>query len=152
MDISPETPEQTRRRLLRVMAHARVDVLPGDHTFAEFPVTQFPAHLASSLAGSALALVRDQDVWSTLLPAPAQTGAQDRYAVVCVHFAPDIPNSGFVGWLASELKQQLGTGVFVVWEQNSADGGIFDYWGIPRSVADHAVEIIHVMQSQGAAA
>ena len=152
MDTSPETPEQTRRRLLRVMAHARVDVLPGDHTFAEFPLARFPAHLASSLAGSALALVRDQDVWSALLPAPAQTPAQDRYAVVCVPFAPDIPNSGFVGWLASELKQQLGTGVFVICGQNSADGGIFDYWGIPRSVGDQAIGLIQAMQSQGVAA
>ncbi|MBA3593061.1 MAG: hypothetical protein H0W47_04585 [Polaromonas sp.] len=152
MDISPETPEQTRRRLLRVMAHARVDVLPGDHTFAEFPMAQFPAHLASSLASSALALVRDQDVWSALLPAPAQTPAQDCCAVVCVHFAPDIPNSGFVGWLASELKQQLGTGVFVVCGQNSADGGIFDYWGIPRGVAAQAIQIIHGMQTRGASA
>lgn len=151
MDISPETPEQTRRRLLRVMAHARVDVLSGDHTFAEFPAAQFSAHLASSLAADALALVRDRNVWSALLPAPAQTPAQDRYAVVSIHFVPDIPNSGFVGWLASELKQQLGTGVFVICGQNSADGGIFDYWGIPRSVADQAVGIIHAMQSQGAA-
>ncbi len=150
MDISPETPEQTRSRLLRVMAHARMDVLPGDHTFAEFPVAQFPAQLASRLADSALALVRDQDVWSALLPTPVQTPAQDRYAVVCFHFAPDIPNSGFVGWLATELKQQLGTGVFVVCGQNSSDGGIFDYWGIPRSVADQAIGIMHAMQAQGA--
>lgn len=150
MDISPETPEQTRRRLLRVMAHARVDVLPGDHTFAEFPVAQFPAHLASSLAGSALALVRDQDVWSALLPAPAQTPAQDRYGVVCFHFAPESPHSGFVGWLASELKRQLGTGVVVICGKNSADGGIFDYWGIPKSVAPQAMALIRAMQQQGA--
>lgn len=133
------------------MAHARVDVLSGDHTFSEFPVARFAVHLASNLAADALALVRDRDVWSALLPAPATTLAQDRYAVVCIHFAPDIPNSGFVGWLASELKQQLGTGVFVICGQNSADGGIFDYWGIPRSVADKAVGIIQAMQSQGAA-
>lgn len=151
MDITPETSEQTRQRLLRVLAHARADVLPGDYTFAEFPVAQFPAHLASSLAGSALALVRDHAVWSALVPAPAQTKAEDCYTVLCFHFAPDIPNSGFVGWLASEFKRRLGTGVFVICGQNSSDGGVFDYWGIPRSVAPQAINLIHAMQSQGGA-
>ena len=152
MDVTPETPEQTRERLLRVMAHARADALPGDYTFAEFPVAQFPAHLASTLAGGALALVRDEAVWSALLPAPAQTRAEDRYAVVCFHFAAGIPNSGFVGWLASEFKRELGTGVFVVCGHNAADGGVFDYWGIPRSVAGQAIALVHAMQSAGNAA
>jgi len=149
MDITPETPEQAHQRLLRVMAHARVDVLPCDYTFAEFPAAQFPADLASSLASNALALVRDQAVWSALVPASAQTKEEDRYTVVCFHFAPDIPNSGFVGWLASEFKRQLGTGVFVVCGHNSADGGVFDYWGIPNSVARQATCLIHTMQSRG---
>lgn len=152
MDVTPETPEQTRERLLRVMAHARADALPGDYTFAEFPVAQFPAHLASTLAGGALALVRDEAVWSALLPAPAHTRAEDRYAVVCFHFAAGIPNSGFVGWLASEFKRELGTGVFVVCGHNAADGGVFDYWGIPRSVAGQAIALVHAMQSAGNAA
>ena len=151
MDVTPETPEQARRRLLRVMAHARADVLPGDYTFAEFPVAEFPAHLAS-LAGGALALVRDEAVWSALLPASTQTRAEDRYAVVCFHFAAGIPNSGFVGWLASEFKRELGTGVFVVCGHNASDGGVFDYWGIPRSVAGQAIELVRAMQSAGAGA
>ena len=149
MDVTPETPEQTRKRLLRVMAHARADVLPGDYTFAEFPVTQFPTHLASTPASGALALVRDEAVWSALLPASAQTPAQDRYAIVCFHFSADIPNSGFVGWLASEFKRELGTGVFVVCGHNASDGGVFDYWGIPRSVAGQAIDLVHAMQSAG---
>jgi len=152
MDVTPETQEQTRKRLLHVMAHARADVLPGDYTFAEFPVAQFPVHLASTLAGGALALVRDEAVWSALLPAPAQTPVQDRYAVVCFHFAANIPNSGFVGWLASEFKRELGTGVFVVCGHNATDGGVFDYWGIPCSVADKAIALVHAMQSAGRAA
>lgn len=152
MDVTPETPEQTRERLLRVMAHARADVLPGDYTFAEFPVAQFPGHLASTLASGALALVRDEAVWSALLPASTQTPAEDRYAVVCFHFAANIPNSGFVGWLASEFKRELGTGVFVVCGHNAADGGVFDYWGIPRGVAGRAIALVHAMQSAGSAA
>ena len=149
MDVTPETPEHTRKRLLRVMAHARVDVLAGDYTFVEFPLAQFPAHLAANLASEALALVRDHAVWSALVPASASTKAENRYAVVCLHFAPDIPNSGFVGWLASEFKQQLGTGVFVVCGHHAADGGVFDYWGIPGSVAPQAVSLIHAMQTAG---
>ncbi len=145
MDVTPETSEQTRARLLRVMAHARMDVLTQSYTYVEHPVAQFPAHLA----GSALAFVRDQTVWSALIPVPPTTPASDSYTVVAFHFAPDIPNSGFVGWLASEFKRQLGTGVFVVCGQNSADGGVFDYWGIPQSVAPQAIAHLKLMQEQG---
>ena len=149
MDVTPESPEQTGKRLLRVMAHARVDLLPGSYTFVEFPLAQFPAHLVTNLACEALALVRDHAVWSALVPASASTKAEERYAVACLHFALDIPNSGFVGWLASEFKQQLGTGVFVICGHHAADGGVFDYWGIPESVAQQAVSLIHAMQARG---
>ncbi|MGI5346709.1 DUF6196 family protein [Streptomyces sp. CA-250714] len=44
------------------------------------------------------------------------------------HFPAAADNSGFVGWLASELKDQLGTGVAVLCGYNSAQGGIYDYW------------------------
>lgn len=49
-------------------------------------------------------------------------------------------NSGFVGWLASHLKQKLGTGVFVTCGQNSNRGGIFDYWGCPAELGPSAIE------------
>jgi Family of unknown function (DUF6196) len=145
MDVTPETPVQTSARLLRVMAHARMDVLTQTYTFEEHPVAQFPAHLATS----ALAFVRDHAVWSALVPAQPFTQSSDSYTIVAFHFAPDIPNSGFVGWLASEFKRQLGTGVFVVCGQNSADGGVFDYWGIPMSVSTQALRLISTMQEQG---
>lgn len=145
MDITPETPEETQRRLLRVMAHARADVLPQHHTYTEFPIDQFPVHLSAS----ALAFVKDNAVWSALVPVNANTPPQDSYAIVAFHFAADIPNSGFVGWLASEFKRQLGTGVFVVCGQNSQDGGVFDYWGIPLGIAPQALKLIAQMQDQG---
>jgi len=47
-----------------------------------------------------------------------------------------LDNSGFVGWLATHMKRSLGTGVFVVCGQNSARGGIFDYWGCPYAIRD----------------
>jgi Family of unknown function (DUF6196) len=146
MDVTPETSEQTQARLLRVMAHARMDVLTQSYTYVEHPVEQFPAHLA----GGALAFVRDETVWSALVSVLPTTPASDSYTIVAFHFAPDIPNSGFVGWLASEFKRQLGTGVFVVCGQNSADGGVFDYWGIPLSVATQALQMLKHMQQQGA--
>jgi Family of unknown function (DUF6196) len=134
MDVTPETLEQTSARLRRVMAHARAVCMAGDYTFAEYPLHEFPAHELSN----ALAFVRDESSWSALLPAKLCTADADRYLLVSFHFAPDIANSGFVGWLATQFKQQLGTGVFVVCGQNSRDGGVYDYWGIPRSVAMQA--------------
>lgn len=128
MHISRETPAQTEQRLRRVVATAEMVFLPGDYAFTEFPLAQFPAHLA----GRALAFVRDDTVWSALHP--AEGGAAELFAVFRFHFPPQLDNSGFVGWLASHLKNRLGTGVLVVCGQNSAHGGIFDYWGVPAEL------------------
>ncbi len=138
MDVTPETPEQTSARLRKVMAHVRAVCMAGDYTFAEYPLHEFPTHELSH----ALAFVRDESSWSALLPASPSTLDADRYLLVSFHFAPEIANSGFVGWLATQFKLQLGTGVFVVCGQNSRDGGVYDYWGIPLSVGAQALELL----------
>lgn len=144
MDVTPESPEETSRRLMQVMQHAHAVCMAGDYTFAEYPLNEFPALELSH----ALAFVRDESSWSALLPAIANTPDANRYLLVSFHFAPDIANSGFVGWLATQFKQQLGTGVFVVCGQNSRDGGVYDYWGIPRSVAKPALELLAKLGAQ----
>ena len=58
------------------------------------------------------------------------------------HFRSGLDNSGFVGWLATRLKARLGTGVFVVCGQNSARGGIFDYWGFPTDLRHDAIMLL----------
>lgn len=147
MDITPETPEQTQARLLRVIAHARMHVEAGEFAFAEVPLSQFPSHwIAHSKA-----FVRDEQVWSALVPASLAPEASDKFVLMCFHFDADIPNSGFVGWLASIFKQRLGTGVMVVCGQNSGDGGIFDYWGLPASIAVDAIALVAELRKLGQA-
>ena len=125
VNISQETPDQTEARLRRVIKAARLKVWDVPHAFVEFPRTEFRA-LADP---DALALVRDEAVWSMLVPAPGN--APEPFAIWCFHFPAGADNSGFVGWLATHLKMLFGSGVFVTCGQNSADGGIFDYWGCP---------------------
>ena len=100
------------------------------HCFVEFPLAEFSRRADPS----ALALVRDEKVWSMLMPAAAD--AADPFAIWCVHFPSGADNSGFVGWLATHMKTRFGTGVFVTCGQNSGDGGIFDYWGCPWALRD----------------
>ncbi len=138
MDVTPETEVQTHTRLQQVMTHARAIQFAGDYTFTEYAANAFPAHELHR----ALAFVRDEKSWSALLPASTNTPPDERYLLISFHFAADIPNSGFVGWLATQFKQHLGTGVFVVCGQNSNDGGVYDYWGIPRSVAQPALDLL----------
>ena len=142
MYVSRETPEQTTTRLLRVLAQAEWRVLNGSFAFREWPARRLPAERAAD----ALALVRDEDVWSVLGPA----GPEDAEPLLLFsfHFPPGLDNSGFVGWLASHLKSQLGTGVLVVCGQNSGRGGIFDYWGVPFAVGPAVVSEVGRMRGE----
>jgi hypothetical protein len=138
MDVTPETSEQTDARLLRVMAQAKLTVFDEPYVFAHCSAEQFPTQWLAS----AKAFVRDEQVWSALMPASKAPQSQEHFKLLSFHFDAGVPNSGFVGWLASLLKRELGTGVFVVCGDNPQAGGIFDYWGVPWAVADQATALI----------
>ena len=76
-------------------------------------------------------------MWSQL--APCGPDAPELFALWRFHFPAGADNSGFVGWLATHMKECFGTGVFVVCGQNSGDGGIFDYWGCPWELREDVV-------------
>ena len=99
------------------------------------PLDAFAARARSD----ALALVRDDAVWSQLSPGD---GPGERFRIFRFHFPEGVDNSGFVGWLASRLKLEFGTGVFVICGQNSGDGGIFDYWGVPEMLGDVVTDYV----------
>lgn len=138
VSISHEQPEQTAKRLLRVIRDAKLKVYEGSYAFKEFSLASFP----QAADPNALALVRDDAVWSQLVA--CDDPMEERFALFRFHFPPDADNSGFVGWLASRLKVKFGTGVFVTCGQNRRDGGIFDYWGVPEALAS---EVIGEVQS-----
>jgi ribonuclease BN (tRNA processing enzyme) len=114
------------------------------------PVLPFPLifdELKNKAKSTALASVRDEEVWSQLIP--SQDTTKELFKVISFHFPENLDNSGFVGWLASHLKQKLGTGVFVTCGQNSNRGGIFDYWGCPYSIEKNFVEEIASLIEKG---
>jgi hypothetical protein len=125
VNISNETSAQTAARLVRVIKSSRLTVYDEPYAFEEFPLAEFK----SRANPQSVALVRDDAVWSQLVP--AAPNATEPFAMWRFHFPAGADNSGFVGWLASHLKERFGTGVFVTCGQNSGDGGIFDYWGCP---------------------
>lgn len=136
MNISRETPEQTRDRLLRVIAEAEILFCEGTYAFEEFSLSDF----LRDRREDALALVRDDEVWSQLVP--SRDPSKELFQVFRFHFKAGLDNSGFVGWLATCLKEKLGTGVFVVCGQNSDHGGIFDYWGCPSQLGEEVRQVI----------
>ncbi|MFI6240222.1 DUF6196 family protein [Micromonospora sp. NPDC050795] len=135
VSISQESSDETAQRLRRVIAAAELVMFDGEWSFFEAPLTQPPA-----LTTDLLAVVRDEDRWSWLAPGAGTDG--ERFAVFSVHFPPDVDNSGFVGWLATEFKRRLGTGVFVICGHNSERGGIYDYWGCPAQVRAEAAQVL----------
>ncbi len=133
VNISRETREEAASCLERVIRRSRLTVYDGLFYFQEFPLAAFREHADPE----ALALVRDDRTWSQLVPyrGPAPVaGSIELFCLWRFHFPVGVDNSGFVGWLATRLKDRFGTGVFVVCGQNSEDGGIFDYWGGPAQL------------------
>jgi len=145
MYISYETPEQVDLRLRSVVALTSFAVLEGDWWFDEFPL----AALAQRTRADAVALVRDRDCWSQLVPVLAEDQPIERLRVWCCHFPPGVDNSGFIGWLASRIKHKVGSGIFVVCGQNSERGGIYDYAGCPLAVADAVLAELRLVFSGG---
>ncbi|MEQ5774999.1 hypothetical protein J4E05_05695 [Thalassospira sp. NFXS8] len=142
VNISQETPEQTDTRLRQVMVQTQFKAYAEPYIFDEFPITEFSARIRKD----ALAIVRDDDVWSQLVPAKDDRGEQ--FQIFRLHFPAGADNSGFVGWLANHLKHKYGTGVFVVCGQNSAQGGIFDYWGYPAELANDILAELASLRNQ----
>jgi len=134
MYISTETQEQIENRLKKVIQTADLKIYESEYYFKEVPVGKF------QFEEQALAIVRDEEVWSFLIPSK-NAGSED-FKLFSFHFKDGLDNSGFVGWLASKIKNELGTGVFVVCGQNTDKGGIFDYWGCPIEIADKAIKLV----------
>lgn len=144
VDVSKETEEQTDLRLRRVIAVADLVVHDGIWYFKESPASSPPP-----LSDRTLAVVRDEDSWSALIPLTHEPTEQiERFGVFSFHFPLGVDNSGFVGWLASHLKRRLGTGVFVVCGSNSARGGIYDYWGCPHGLLPDVLAVVNELSAQ----
>src|SRR5512143_3856667 len=102
MYISRETPAQIQARLRKVIADAEFLVFDRPYVFEEVSVERFPSHRIAD----ALAFVRDNHVWSALVPQRHQH--EEAFCLFSFHFPPTLDNSGFVGWLASHLKATVG--------------------------------------------
>ncbi|MBD2770314.1 hypothetical protein IC235_20700 [Hymenobacter sp. BT664] len=134
MYVSQETTQQIEARLLSVLRQAHLKLYSGTYCFEEYPRAEYVFN------PNALAIVGDDEVWSQLVP--CEDASNELFTVFSFHFTPGLDNSGFVGWLASKIKSQTGSGVFVVCGQNSAKGGIFDYWGCPIAVAEEVIKVV----------
>ncbi|NQY94780.1 MAG: hypothetical protein HRT43_11480 [Campylobacteraceae bacterium] len=128
MYISFETEDEKERRLREVIKKSTFKVYAGTYYFEEFALKDF----SKKANENALALVRDEEVWSQLVPSTNEQ--EELFVIFSFHFDGHLDNSGFVGWLANYLKEKLGTGVFVTCGQNKNKGGIFDYWGCPSKL------------------
>jgi len=140
MYISQETAEETHSRLCKVIANSEFTIYEGTFIFEEFPLSEF----GIKANPESLALVRDSETWSQLVS--SADISKELFTIFSFHFKENEDNSGFVGWLASYLKQKLGTGVFVTCGHNSSKGGIFDYWGCPAELGSKVVSEVKLLR------
>ena len=128
------------------LAASKWQIHAGSYVFLEFPLG---STIPEATQQSSLAMVRDDEVWSVLTQATEHAPDAELFALCSFHFPADLDNSGFVGWLASSIKQQTGAGVFVVCGQNSQQGGIFDYWGMPIGMQTEVIAAIKQLRDLG---
>ncbi|MFC5005476.1 DUF6196 family protein [Dactylosporangium cerinum] len=131
VSISRERPVESERRLRAVLRAAQLVHLPGAWCFQR---------IGGDPPVRALATAKDVDGWCALVPAAPHVGEQ--FGVTLTTFPPNVDNSGYVGWLATTIKQRLGSGVFVICGDNPRRGGIFDYLGYPLEVTDAVHNLI----------
>ena len=128
MTMEQESPNSTEVRLLSVVAAATLRILPADFAWLPLALDRAPS-------SEAIACVRDGSNWFELTRATIQP-RHERYFVVSFHFSESIPANGFVGWLATYLRQTANTGVVVICGKDqrqspgilAAANGVFDYW------------------------
>ena len=96
MHVSHESVEETAQRLLQVIARAELKVYEQAYVFEEFPFGDF----SRKAKPEALALVRDEHVWSQL--ARVEDSGGELFKTFSFHFAEGLDNSGLVGWGAGE--------------------------------------------------
>jgi diadenosine tetraphosphate (Ap4A) HIT family hydrolase len=130
-----ETANATQARLLEVIGHAGLKILPGRYAFRRLEAGAKPGE-------EALACVRDGEVWSELVPVDDPAAGPALFRVFAFHFDPAYDATGFVGWLHSHLAR-AGTGHIVVC------GGIVDYWGCPAEAADRVLAEVERLRDLG---
>jgi hypothetical protein len=138
MDISHETPETIDQRLRRVIAAAHFDTLAG---------TWFWDETSAHLRDDAVAIVTDGASRSQLVPVGPGDDPDEPVGLFSFHFPDRTDNSGFVGWLATQIKTATGSGVFVVCGSNSQRGGIYDYWGYPEAACDAVIDTVNRLRT-----
>jgi len=145
-----ESPEQMHARLCGVVAAAQFEVLSEPHAWEQLGEPLRPP-------ADALAVVRDGAAWYALTP--ASRNAAGAYRILAFHFAEGSNASGFVAWLASLMKKEVGTGAMVVcgfdarattalWQTSL---GLFDYWGCPWDRGDDVAALVERLRREGAA-
>lgn len=113
---------------------ATFEVFEEPYYFREIPVDDF------LFDHRALAMIKDDEVWSLLVPVEKE--GTENFKIFGFHFKQGLDNSGFVGWLANKIKEEFGSGVFVICGQNSNQGGIFDYHGCPNELGEEVINYI----------
>jgi hypothetical protein len=123
-----ESPNQSHQRLLKATAASRFLELPHDYGWVPLTPGQAPD-------ATAIACVRDDDVWHQLSPV-AELHQGPRMCVVSFHFPDHISSAGFIAWMAAWLRQEADTGVVVIGGRDKSASvgldqgsfGVFDYW------------------------
>jgi hypothetical protein len=143
-----ESAEEMHKRLCRVTAAARFEVLDSPYAWEQISAS-------SGLPANALAVVRDGSSWYALTSVPPS--AKEGYRILVFHFAEGSNASGFVAWLAGIIKKEVGTGAMVVcgfdaratpalWQTSL---GLFDYWGCPWDRGDEVAALVQRLRLEG---
>ena len=113
--------------------------------YAWRPVADFP----SQVSGEAVALARDEDGWSQLVPAPGARSASG-WALIRLSFVAGAAIDGLTDWLAAYLRRRVTPRLMIASGLSQRTGGLYLYWGVPLALGEQVMREIDILSSQPA--
>ena len=138
-----ETPSRTEARLREALRSAEIVLMESPYAW------RLVANFPSQVSDEAVALARDEDGWSQLVPAPGARSASG-WALIRFRFVAGAAIDGFTDWLAAHLRRRVTPRLMIASGLSQRTGGLYLYWGVPLALREQVMREIDILSSQPA--
>ena len=140
LGLDVETPSRTEARLRDALRSAEIRLL--EPAYAWTLVEDFP----SQVSDEAVALAKDEDGWSQLVPAPGARVAEG-WALIRFRFGDGSNIDGLTDWLAAFLRRRVTPRLMIASGLSQRTGRLYLYWGVPPALREQVMREIDILST-----